>query len=174
MSLSLTGAVPAQSLQYHLVSANEWLYPDTPIPASPTHAMEIESARGGRAAFQVLLRGIRKGDPLVCTFEGGVAPEIYQLIDVNVPENSGPPCSAIPPDQPKPDYVVRKAPYRVYDALKPLRKGDAARGDTDALYVSFRVPRDARPGLQKSRLHVRAASIAVKPPPIIATFSPTL
>jgi hypothetical protein len=155
MSLSLTGAVPAQSLQYHLVSANEWLYPDTPIPASPTHAMEIQSARGGRAAFQVLLRGVRKGDPLVCTFEGGVAPEIYQLIDVNVPENSGPPCSAIPPDQPKPDYVVRKAPYRVYDALKPLREGDAARGDTDALYVSFRVPRDARPGLQKSRLHVR-------------------
>ena len=34
MSLSSPGFVMAQSLQYHLVSANDWLYPDTPIPAS--------------------------------------------------------------------------------------------------------------------------------------------
>ena len=161
MLLSSPGAAPAQSLQYHLVSANEWLYPDTPIPASPVQAMELHSARGGRAGFQVLLRGLSKGDPLVCKFEGGLAPEIYQLIDVKVPENSGPPCSAIPPDQPKPDYVIRKAPYRVYEALRPMRDGDPARGETDALYVSFRVPRDAKAGQQKGLLRIRGGKQSV-------------
>jgi hypothetical protein len=155
----------SQTIQYYVVSANEWLYPDTPIPASPVQSAEILAARGGRTGFQVLLRGLKAGDPLSVRYDGAVAPEIYQLIDVNVPENSGPPCSAIPPDKPMPDYVIRKAPYRVYEALRPLRSGDPARAETDALYVSFRIPRDATPGLQPGRLRIQTrngnAEIAV-------------
>jgi hypothetical protein len=146
----------AQSIQYHVVSANEWLYPDTPIPASPAHSRDLLAARGGRTGFQVLLRGLKPGDPIRCSYEGVVAPELYQLVDVNVPENSGPPCSAIPPDKPTPDYVVRKAPYRVYEALRPLRNGDPARGNTDALYVSFRISQNTSPGQYRGRLRVRA------------------
>jgi len=149
------GALLAAPLQYHVVTANEWLYPDTPIPASPARAIDLHSARGGRVGFQVLLRGVKKDDPLTCKFEGGPTPEIYQLIDVNVPENSGPPCSAIPPDQPKPDYVIRKAPYRVYEALRPMRDGSSARGDTEAVYVSFRIGSDAKPGQQKGALRIQ-------------------
>ena len=146
----------AQSIQHHVVSANEWLYPDTPIPASPVHSMSLHAARGGRAGFQLLLRGVKPGDPIYCKSDGDLAPEIFQLIDVNVPENSGPPCSAIPPDQPTPEYVIRKAPYRVYEALRPLKDGDKVRGETDALYVSFRVPVAAKAGGQSGSLLVRA------------------
>jgi hypothetical protein len=148
------GAVWAEPLQAHVVSANEWLYPDTPMPDSPVRAVELHAARGGRTAFQVLLRGLRQDAPLGASFEGVLEPEIYQLIDVNVPENSGPPCSAIPPDQPTPDYVIRKAPYRVYEALRPLREGDRARGETEAIYVSFRIPRDADPGRREGTLRI--------------------
>jgi hypothetical protein len=148
----------AQSIQHHVVSANEWLYPDTPIPALPVHAMSLHAARGGRAGFQVLLRGLQPGDPVACEFDGAIAPEIYQLIDVNVPENSGPPCSAIPPDQPTPEYVIRKAPYRVYEALRPLENGDSARGETDALYVSFLIPVDAKAGQHTGSLRVRVGN----------------
>jgi len=155
------GIVFAQTIEYHLVSADEWLYPDTPIPSSPVHAMELHAPRGGRAGFQVLLRGVRPGEPLLCQFDGALAPEIYQLIDVNVPENSGPPCSAIPPDEPTPEYVIRKAPYRVYEALKPLKEGATVRGETDALYVSFMIPLDANPGQQPGSLNVRAGRSTV-------------
>src|SRR5512135_2460827 len=148
----------AQSPQYHAVSANEWLYPDTQMPSSPVHAMDLQAARGGRAGFQVLLRGLKPGAKLTCSFDGPMAPEFYQLIDVKVPENSGPPCSAIPPDKPTPDYVVRKAPYRVFEALRPLRNGDLARGETDALYVTFRIPIDAVPGQSQGRLRVQTGS----------------
>jgi len=151
----------AQSIQYHVVSANEWLYPDTPIPVSPVHAMNLHVARGGRAGFQVLLRGVKPGAPLACEVEGDLSPEIYQLIEVNVPENSGPPCSAIPPDQPTPEYVIRKAPYRVYEALRPLKDGDSVRGETDALYVSFMVPVSAQAGRQTGSLRVRAGNDTV-------------
>lgn len=148
----------AQSVQYHIVSANEWLYPDSEIPATPVHAMDLHAARGGRVGFQVLLRGVKSGDPLATSFKGGLAPEMFQLIDVKVPENSGPPCSAIPPDQPTPAYVIRKAPYRVYEALRPLRDGDPARAETEGLYVSFRIPSDAKPGQQKGLLRVRVGN----------------
>jgi hypothetical protein len=148
----------AQSIQYHVVSMNEWLYPDTPIPASPVQAMELHAARGGRTGFQVLLRGLKRGDPIVSKFDGDLMPAMYQLIDVNVPENSGPPCSAIPPDQPTPEYVIRKAPYRVYEALRPLSDGDPARGETDALYASFIVPTDAQPGEKKGVLRVKVGN----------------
>jgi len=120
--------------------------------------MDLHVPRGGRTGFQVLLHGLTSGAPLACKFEGNLRPEIYQLIDVNVPENSGPPCSAIPPDQPTPEYVIRKAPYRVYDALRPLRKGDKVRGETEAFYISFIVPADARPGLQTGALRIHVGS----------------
>lgn len=155
----------AQSIQYHAVSADEWLYPDSAIPAPPIHTADLHVARGGRAGFQILLRGLKPGEPLASAFNGEIAPEVFQLIDVNVPENSGPPCSAIPPDQPTPKYVIRKAPYRVYDALRPLRDGDPARGETDGLYISFRIPSDAKPQMQKGLLRIRVggetAEIAV-------------
>jgi len=148
----------AQSFQYHVVTANEWLYPDSVIPASPTHSMELHAARGGRAGIQVLLRGVKPGDPLTTSFKGGLPPEMYQLIDVKVPENSGPPCSAIPPDQPTPEYVIRKAPYRVYEALRPLHNGDPARTETEGLYVSFRIPSTVKPGQQKGLLRVQVGN----------------
>lgn len=51
----------AQSFQYHVVGMNEWLYPDTPIPASPVHAIDLHAARGGRTGLQVLLRNVSVG-----------------------------------------------------------------------------------------------------------------
>ncbi|RPJ57862.1 MAG: DUF4091 domain-containing protein [Acidobacteria bacterium] len=149
-------AACAAALEYHVISANDWLYPDTKIPASPVKTVDLHSARGGRAGFQLLLRGMSANDPLTCRFEGQPQPEIYQLIDVNVPENSGPPCSAIPPDQPTPEYVIRKAPYRVYEALRPVREGDRARGETEAFYVSFRVNPDTAPGPHNGRFRIQA------------------
>ncbi len=161
--LSVSGS--AQTIQFHVVSANEWLYPDSPIPASPVRSADLHAARGSRAGFQVLLRGLKAGDPITCSYDGGIVPELYQLVDVRVPENSGPPCSAIPPDKATPEYVIRKAPYRVFEALRPLRSGDPARGDTDALYVSFRIQSDVTPGQYHGRLRVqtsgRTADIAV-------------
>lgn len=156
--LILTGfpAAQAQPFEFHAVSANEWLYPDSPVPASPNHAVELLAPRGGRAGFQVLLRGVQPGSALTYQLSGDLPAEVFQLIDVNVGENSGPPCSAIPPDQPTPDYVIRKAPYRVYEALRPFRSGDSIRGATDALYLSFRVPVSAKPGVQKGVLKLEA------------------
>ena len=53
IALSLLQCVGiAQSLQYHVVSANEWLYPDSTIPAPPVHAMDLHAARGGRLGFR--------------------------------------------------------------------------------------------------------------------------
>ena len=141
-------------MQHHIVSANEWVYPDTEIPAQPAARADLHVARGARAAFQLLLRPATKGGHVRVEYDGEPAPEVFQLVDVHVPENSGPPCSAIPPDQPTPEYVVRNAPYRVYEALRPLAGDDVARGETEALYVSFMIPTDASPGPSEGTLVV--------------------
>ncbi len=143
---------------YHVASANEWLYPDTPMPDDPVQNVQLHPARGARAAFQLLMRPVTEGASIRVHYDGEHAPDVFQLVDVNVPENSGPPCSAIPPDQPTPDYVVRKAPYRVYEALRPLTGGDAARGQTEALYLSFLIPTDASPGSFDGALAVRVGN----------------
>ncbi len=160
--LYLPAAGFAHPIQYHVVSANEWLYPDSKVPAVPAHAMDLHAARGGRAGFQVLLQGLKPGESVSASFEGEPVPEVFQLIDVKVPENSGPPCSAIPPDQPTPKYVIRKAPYRVYEALRPLHEGDPARGETDGLYVSFRIPSDMQPSQRKGLLRIKAGAETVE------------
>jgi hypothetical protein len=160
--LSLPAVSFGQSIQHHVVSTNEWLYPDTQIPSPPVHSIDLHAPRGGRTGFQVLLRGLNTGSPLTCRYDGPLQPEIFQLIDVKVPENSGPPCSAVPPDQPTPEYVIRKAPYRVYEALRPLREGDRVRGETDALYVSFMIAGNSRPGQKPGTLHVTIGNETVK------------
>jgi len=57
--------------------------------------------------------------------------------------------------------VIRKAPYRVYEALRPLKSGDKVRGETDALYISFMVPPNAKAGRQTGSLKVRAGNESV-------------
>lgn len=164
----------AQPIEFHVVSANEWLYPDTPIPASPVHKMDLHVPRGGRTGFQILIRGIQKGEPIQWNFQGEPSPELFQLVDVNVPENSGPPCSAIPPDQPTPEYVIRKAPYRVYDALRPLGKGDLTRNQTEGLYASFRIPADSVPGQKQGILQIQVGNQTASVEVAVKVYSATV
>ncbi len=149
-------------VQFHVIGANEWLYPDSVIPETPQHGITLHAARGGRTGLQVLFKGLQPKAAIYYHVEGHLPAEVYQLIDVRVPENSGPPCSAVPPDQPTPEGVIRKAPYRVYEALRPLRQGDPARGTVEALYVSFRIPSDAAPGRRAGVLSVESGELKAR------------
>ncbi|MCE5172806.1 hypothetical protein LQV63_26410 [Paenibacillus profundus] len=73
--------------------------------------------------------------------------EVYQLIDVQVNENTDVDVSTLPAGTPAPSYVTRQAPFRIFDALRPVTGTFAARAATEALYVCWSIPDTAEPGM---------------------------
>ncbi|MDI9498783.1 MAG: DUF4091 domain-containing protein [Bacillota bacterium] len=136
-------------MQIRIAHANDWLYPDSPFPATPSPAIEILAARGSYAAVQVLVRG---SGPFSWLLEGNAeladALEVFRLRDVPVRRNS----AAAP-------WVTRPAPFRVYEVLEPLpeRRTESSTPVT-AFYLRWAIPADCEPGLYSCRLRLQAGT----------------
>ena len=76
-------------MKYNVVSSAEFTYPDVWEYSSGAQSVEIFGARGGFAAFQLLL-GECDTDSVDVTVSGlpaGTAAELYSLVPVYVEEN---------------------------------------------------------------------------------------
>jgi hypothetical protein len=141
-------------MQYHIASANDWLYPDSEIPPERVDTVHLSCARGGTCAAQILLKDVPVGVLLNTRFGGDLAPEVCQLIDVAVNYNTRDFGFTVREgDEPAVD-VTRQVPFRVYDALKPIPDGTETRGETEALYLRWDIPRDIEPGLHRNMFAV--------------------
>ena len=161
-------------MQMHVVSANEWLYPDTAIPSSPKQRIDLLVARGARCAAQVLLRPVPVGAKVTATFNGDLGAEVYQLIDVAVDHNTREFGFTVREGDEPAVHVTRQVPFRVYDALKPLRDGAETRAETEALYVQWMMPRDAKPGRHAGTLNIAVGNESVAVPVTIDVATATL
>lgn len=161
-------------MQMHIISANEWLYPDTPMPSNPTQRINLHVARGARCAAQVLLRPVSGGATVTATFDGDLAADVFQLIDVAVDYNTREFGFTVREGDEPAVHVTRQVPFRVYDALKPLGDGVETRSETEALYVQWLVPRDVAPGNHTGTLHVSVGSERVDVPVTINVATATL
>ena len=132
-------------MQYTVVSSAEFTYPDIFEYPSSSRSADVFSARGARASFQLLFRGL--DSPSVSAEFGGlpegVTPELYSLRSVMVERNHG-----IPDDAHKPHWPERDAPYRLYDCLRTYDgtvdvEGDAKQG---GMYIALKISPDAVPG----------------------------
>jgi hypothetical protein len=143
-------------MKHQVFSAVEWLYPDSEIMEGGKQSIELAGASGGRTACQILFKGIEAGAPVKWRFRpdmyGVPAPEVYQMIDVLAEMNTAPDGFTLPEGEPARDYSTRQAPFRVYDALKPVARETEARADTEAFYVCWRVPSDAPAGRYTGKL----------------------
>jgi len=151
----------------------ENLYPDSRVGARPRRRMSLDVARGGTVAIHVLVNGLRRGQTLtfVVRDKGRLVSSArwFRLVDVPVEENSGlcnltaatPVIDQEPfgrqPNAPNP-WVVRKAPFRTYDAMQPVE--DAVRADTATVALRLHVPigRGARPGPREFTVRIGAGS----------------
>ena len=76
-------------MTFTVVSSAEFTYPDIFAYPSSSSSVDVFSARGARASFQILLRGLESPEVSV-EFEGlpdGVTPEIFSLRSVMVERN---------------------------------------------------------------------------------------
>ena len=104
-----------------ITAKQEFLFPDSPLGAPPAH-LRVVSARNGKAGIQLLFACEEACGAVRLTAQGFDA-QLYEMIAVPVEYNTGNGVDqggamVILPDT-CPDYAVRKAPFDVYDCLRP-------------------------------------------------------
>ncbi len=161
-------------------SAVEWVYPDSAIPPGGRREVSLASARGARAACQILFKPVPREAPISAEYSPGargaawLTPEVYQLIDVSVEFNTGPKGFVAKEGDAVAEYATREAPFRVYDAMGPLAEGAVTRAEAEALYLCWRVPADAEPGSYAGELMVRIGDESHSIPVALQVFSATV
>jgi hypothetical protein len=131
---------------YQVESFNKWLYPDDVVGDNPKRCAELIVPRNGYTSFQVLLNNCPIGDKISCSFSETeeIFTEFYREIDVKVSMNTGVHGFTADYETAK-DYVTKKAPFRVYDALEPV-SNCLTKNTTEAIYVCFKIDKNAVSG----------------------------
>ncbi|MBQ8576920.1 MAG: DUF4091 domain-containing protein [Clostridia bacterium] len=141
-------------MNYRIFSANEWVYPDTPLTQTegiPNTAV-LYSARGMDTCFQVLTdRKIALGDRVCVTADlpDGVSVTVEQLLPAHVGENSAATTMTTTDYESVKHFVTRRAPFDVYEVCRPLDRNSVlttAENGRAAFYVRVNVARDTVPG----------------------------
>ena len=170
-------------MHFSVFSDAEWLYPDS--AHSALSGISLHLPRGGHDGAQ-LLGGILSGTlSAVLRWDGGRGPAVrlYRLLPVGVNENTSPTLMTTTDYESCREFVTRKAPFEVFDALKPLTEPETPDGTRLALYLCAEAAADETPGeysgtltvtvgADKAELSVRCTVHApVVPPPAQARLS---
>ncbi|MCC7409641.1 MAG: hypothetical protein IT442_16370, partial [Phycisphaeraceae bacterium] len=130
----------------------EHLYPDSAVGERARESMSLDVARGGTGAAHVLVNGLREGDALrLSVREAGRAvreAKWFVLIDVPVEANTGP-VGFIERENERNEFVARRAPFRVYDAMSPAGATVRVTAGTMGLRLHVPVALDARAGRRR-------------------------
>lgn len=132
----------------------ELLYPDTPV-ASGADTLHVDVPRGSFAAAHVLIApGAPADQPADALLEVRLdvtglplgAPVLYRLVSVPVEENTGIESRTERWDGRTNPFVVRRAPFRVFEAMAPATSPLRGEDSTLALRIELTVPPDSDPG----------------------------
>lgn len=135
----------------------DWLYPDS--SHSDQAAIDMQAVRGGHCGVQILGDIPRSGAQIVFRWSrpGGPDVRLFQLLPVGVNENTSPTLMTTTDYESCRSFVTRKAPFSVYDALKPIEGGLPA-GERLAIYLCVEVPADQPPGQYEGAVAVTTDS----------------
>lgn len=145
----------------------EWLFPDSCVREKPRRKVRLESARGTRPGFQILVTDVGDGT----TLRASVSPlkrahsgvlretELFHLLSVPVEENTAPDIFT---ERGKANpFVTRRAPFRVFDVLRPMEGDSPALAGANAILVQIPVSPRVRPGLYSGTATVAAGGESV-------------
>lgn len=141
-------------------TCEEFLFPDSPCGELP-ESVRLDMPKNGRPGLQLLLE--TAGPSVQVKVESTEASaEIYCMKKVPVEYNTGDGQeqggAMVILKEEKPDYAVRKAPFWVYDCLKPEPEGTVETADgRAAVYLCFALNEGEEAGTKKVRVSIEAA-----------------
>lgn len=158
-------------MQYSVFTDADWLFPDS--AHSGEKAIELLAPRGGHGAAQILCDFPAETLPRFA-WDGGRGPEVrlFLLLPVGVNENTSATLMTTTDYETCRAFVTRRAPFQVYDALRPV-DGPLPEGRA-ALYLSAEASARTSPGTYTGKLFLAggeavpvkcAVSAAEVPPP---------
>lgn len=136
-------------------SSCTWIYPDMKIEKE-NRSILLHGARGGMAAFQILTDcSWEKEECISVRWENAfsVKTAVYRLLPVCVDQNSGKDVLTGPYEDVK-EFVTRKAPFYVYDAMSEITS-DRFEAGRAAFYVKIEIPDMMTPGEKNMKLFIR-------------------
>ena len=144
-------------MKAELRDALEFVFPDSTVSDRPVRSLGVAVARGATASVHVLLNGLAEGKPVHASVAAGgkaaSAAAWFRLVDVPVEKNTGP-VSFVEREGDVNPFVIRRAPFRVYDAMAPMGSVVEATAPTMALRLHVAIPADARPGRRRYTLRI--------------------
>ena len=128
-------------MKAELRDALESIFPDSTVSRKPCVSMDLETALGGTGCVHVLLNDLEKekGISFSVNLGGKIQQKAqwFQLIDVPVEINSGI-IERTEKEWPGNPYVTRRAPFRVYDAMKPI--GSSVKASEPVMAFRLHIP----------------------------------
>lgn len=127
----------------------DWLFPDS--AHSGAAGIDILAPRGGHGGAQVLCDLTAQAVPRL-VWDGGRGPEVrlFRLLPVGVNENTSATLMTTTDYESCRAFVTRKAPFQVYDALRPI-DGPLPEGRS-ALYLCAEASLRTLPGIYTGKL----------------------
>ena len=131
-----------------------WLFPDklNDIKAGLKNPV-FDAARGGIASIAFVLTGVTPGRKIELASDRPDC-RFFEMVDVCVNRNTAEGNFAEREGNPKSKSVVRNAPFREFDALKPVGGSFVPKADAAAVYVQLPVKYTAKPGVVKVTVSV--------------------
>ena len=157
-------------MKYQIFSENEWIFPDSEI--TQEGKAELYCARGADVCFQVLTdKQLQGGEELKVVLEDlACAVEVYQLLPACVNENSDAKLGTTLDYESVKDFVIRQAPYDIYD-ITYLPEGGKLKAGRAAFYVRLNVASDAPVGTFNGYLTLTVGDEAFKLPVSLKTYN---
>ncbi len=150
-------AAPAKTADMNVSFVDELadIFPDTQVPEPPVHSYTLDIPRGAIAGVHLILNNLEEKQNLTfsiaCKGKKTAAPIWYRLIDVPVEQNTGL-AARLGTDNP---HVIRKAPFRVYDALEPIGSSCTVNAPTTALRLEIPAHINSKPGQRKCTINLK-------------------
>jgi hypothetical protein len=156
----------AKGVQCGLLDEALEIFPDR-VPASLTKRLPIDVPRNSIAAAHVMIAGLRGTEKItfdITAPKGKTRPDVhwYRMIDVPVAENTGLDRNTEKYSGKVNPYVIRRAPFRIYDPFRPVAAPVTADSSTVVLRVEIEVPTDAKTGTTDYRITITCDRVTTR------------
>ncbi|WP_105617129.1 DUF4091 domain-containing protein [Vallitalea okinawensis] len=144
----------------YISNKEEWLYPDMPMKELD-NKIAIHTAKNGCESVKLLLKSNAESINVTVDEHSNFEVEIFEMLDVYVGYNEiekevqDGQFVITEKEYEKPEYCTRKAPFRVYEALKPIKDIMYIKKNIAPICITIQPKEHVTPGVSEIKLIIK-------------------